>query len=535
MIQAKILVLSAVAAGVALTGCVSKAEADAAWAAKRAAAVNRARPLVYNTDGCDMLYWPSNLPVSVANFTQRRLVFTKDTHVTTVSYCPQSAGFGHFCCRKAGEPLTGTVPHPDGGHYNAAADFFALGTDALQMATEYCATNNLEVFVSIRVNDQHDAASKPGALSALYPPFKLHHPECVMGDLNRGPRQQELYKGYAGWSCVDFDQELVRETMKRFVRELVTNYDVDGVEYDFNRHFMLFRSVATGGVATASEIAKMTQLMRDLKAITEEVGQRKGRPIVIAMRMPDSAAYDLAVGADIETWFKEKLVDIWIGGGYFLLNPLKKSVDLAHRYGVKFYWSLDETRIPGQAKRLKREVLPGRMSEAFYVGRYSAAQEAGCDGVYFFNLEYGAMQRMAAINPFDTTNREKLYFATERGSGGYTPDSWLKDGRRFNNLPVIDPCHPRELRAAEPFAFSMFLGNDFTEKAEVTVMALTGGELTAETFALRVNGAVCPSASVKDGRFTFRLPATALHRGDNAFEVTATKPATLNDFCVRVR
>ena len=66
------------------------------WAAKRASAVNRARPLVYNTDGCDMLYWPSNLPVSVANFTQRRLVFTKDTHVTTVSYCPQSAGFGHF-------------------------------------------------------------------------------------------------------------------------------------------------------------------------------------------------------------------------------------------------------------------------------------------------------------------------------------------------------------------------------------------------------------------------------------------------------
>ena len=527
-------VVAVVALAAVLSGCVDRTDADADWAAKRAVAVNRVRPLVYNTDGCDMLYWPSNLPVSVGNFTDRRLKFVPGTHVTTVSYCPQSAGFGHFTCRKAGEPFVGTVPHPHGGMYNSASKFFALGTDSLQMATEFCATNGLERFVSIRVNDQHDAASRPGNVSALYPQFKLDHPECLMGALDpQSPRRKELYKGYAGWSCVNFDCEIVRERMKAFVRELVANYDVDGIEYDFNRHFMLFRSVATGGVATKDEIAKMTQLMRELKAITEEVGRRKGRPIVIAMRMPDSVDYDLAVGADIVTWFREKLVDIWIGGGYFLLNPLPESVALAHRHGIRFYWSLDETRIPGAAKKKGRPLIPGRMTEAFYAGRYSAAKEAGCDGVYLFNLEYEAFRQMASIDPQNTAGREKVYFALERGSGGYTPNSWVKDGIRFSNLPQIDPNNPLPVKAGETCTFSMFFGDDFGGSASVSVQALTG--LKDGQLALTINGRPVAQRSLKNGVATFCPDRDLLHKGSNAFAVTFPSATTFNDFAVRIR
>lgn len=527
--------LRIVLSAVVLSGCGGAWASDGdGWAERRAAAVNRARPLVYNTDGCDMLYWPSNLPVSVGNFTGRRLRFVPGTRVTTVSYCPQSAGFGHFTCRKAGEPLTGTVPHPNGGRYNAATDFFALGTDALQMATEFCATNGLEHFVSIRVNDQHDAASRPGNVSALYPQFKIDHPECLMGTLDpESPRRKELYKGYAGWSCVNFDCELVRETMKKFVRELVTNYDVDGVEYDFNRHFMLFRSVATGGVATRDEIAKMTQLMRDLKAITEAVGRKKNRPIVIAMRMPDSVDYDLAVGADIVTWFREKLVDIWIGGGYFLLNPVNESVELAHRYGVRFYWSLDESRIPGEARKKGNPILPGRMTEAFYAARYSAAQAAGCDGVYLFNLEDEPLRQMASIGLRDTAGRDKVYFAVDRGSGGYSPNSWLKDGERFSDLPQIDPNRPLAVGAGECLSFRMFLGDDFGGDVKVVVRALTS--LTRGSLVLTANGRTLEEAESADGVYAFAVPKDVLHAGSNVFSVTFPTAGTLNDFSVSVR
>lgn len=517
--------------------CVGR---GANWAEKRASAVNRFRPLVYNTDGCDMLYWPSNLPVSVGNFTGRRLRFALDTHISTVSYCPQSAGFGHFTCRKAGEPLTGHVPHPKGGCYNSATQFFAMGMDSLQMATDFCRTNGLEVFVSIRVNDQHDASSRPGKLSALYPPFKIAHPECLMGSLDaESPRRKELYEGYAGWSCVNFDEEAVRDRMKGFVRELVTNYDVDGVEYDFNRHFMLFRSVATGGVATKDEISKMTQLMRDLKSITEEVGRRKDRPIVIAMRMPDSIGYDLAVGADIETWFREKLVDIWIGGGYFLLNQLPESVALAHRHGIRFYWSLDESRIPGHAKANGLPVIEGRMTAPFYAGRYSAAREAGCDGVYVFNIENEVLREMTTMDPFDVSGSEKLYFAVDRGAGGYRPERWLKGGRRFDNLPKIDPGSPLVVPAGGEYAFQMYFGDDFHGVPAPKVSAIALCSLNSGCVELKVNGKRHVMRQESGGRYSCEVSIDAVRPGENAFAVRfpdgLSESVRFNDFAVRVR
>ena len=66
-------VVFACAVCVAMVGfCGSPA--DDAWAARRAEALARPRTFVYNTDGNDAHNWPSNLPVTVENFTGHRLV-----------------------------------------------------------------------------------------------------------------------------------------------------------------------------------------------------------------------------------------------------------------------------------------------------------------------------------------------------------------------------------------------------------------------------------------------------------------------------
>jgi hypothetical protein len=89
---------------------------------------------------------------------------------------------------------------------------------------------------------------------------------------------------FCNWSAVDFAHEKVRAHMRKFVRELVDNYDVDGIEYDFNRHAQLFKSVAMGGEASQPELDLMTAFMGELRAITEEAGHRKGRPIIVDAR-----------------------------------------------------------------------------------------------------------------------------------------------------------------------------------------------------------------------------------------------------------
>ncbi len=536
--------VSAVVSVLAMSGC--RLSSDEGFEAKRKALLEQPRSIVYNTDGCDVLYWPTNKPVSVEAFKDARLKYALGTQIGTVSYCPQSAGFGHFTCRKAGEPLTNTVTAVHNGNpaaRNAAVDFFALGTDALDMASDFCRSNNLEIFVSIRVNDQHDCSSSiEKGYNALFPPFKKAHPEFLMGGIDR-TKNTKLFRGGMSWSCVDFTHREVREKMKSFVREFMANYDVDGIEYDFNRHLILFKSVAEGGNASESELALMTDLMRGLRGITEEAGKRRGKPILVFMRAPDSVGFNRACGIDLERWFKEKLVDAWIGAGYFQLNPWTESVALAHRHGVKFFASIDESRIERSAKRLKHPYIRGRESRAAYAARFAAATAAGADGVYLFNLEGASLNAIAQIDPYHTEGENKLYFARERGTGGYTPEHWLKGGKVFDNMPQIDPAvSPKDMRkfnAGAKCGFTVFVGDDFSAaKMKPRVSAkiltnLTGGDSLVFGF----NGKVFEPESFKDGLFVYDLPADAVVRGVNAIDVRfPPRPGqyTLNDFVLAV-
>ena len=83
----------------------SAAHADDGWEAKRAALKNRPRPLILNSDGNEVVYWKTNLPVTVGNFTAQRLQTYRGSQVSTVAYCPWSSGFGLMTTTRAGEFL----------------------------------------------------------------------------------------------------------------------------------------------------------------------------------------------------------------------------------------------------------------------------------------------------------------------------------------------------------------------------------------------------------------------------------------------
>ncbi len=505
-------------------------QADDAWAARHAEALARPRTFVYNTDGNDAHNWPSNLPVTVENFTGRRLVHALGTRITTVSYCPLSSGFGRLTCRKAGEAYC-VKSHR--GKRHVSADLFAMGTDPLELASAFCRTNGLEIFVSIRVNDTHDAAGTFEKPDPLFPDFKKDNPDCLMGRPEKGSRPP-----FCNWSAVDFSHEKVRAHMRKFVRDLVENYDLDGIEYDFNRHMQLFKSVALGGEATQAELDLMTAFMRELRAITEEVGRKKDHPILVVMRAPDSVEYCRAVGIDLARWFNERLVDIWIGGGYFCLNPWKESADFAHRHGVKFYASMDETRIPRAAARQPVPPLKGRMTLPFYAARFADAMASGCDGVYVFNIEGKFLHQVADIDPLRTKGRETVRFAADRGSGGYRPWKYLKDGGRFNNLPKIDPGEPLRVKPGETCTFEMFVaGDSLADAPNATAKVLTNLK-AGETVSFTCNGRPFEATQPRAGVFVYALPVDALKPGMNAFSVTfpqtVGKDATFNDFVLRI-
>ena len=495
---------------------VASAAPGTDFEALRAKLLNRPRQVLYNTDGCDALYFPAELPATAEALEGCRLVYTRGTRIDTVLYCPISSGFGHLTCRtKAGDQLLANPAAP--GRRNVTRELLAKGTDPLAVALGYCRREQLECFVSLRFNDTHDSLHTPEKPSFLMPPYKLAHPNYLMGTRENPPPR-------CHWSAVDFTHPEIRRRQAAIVREICTNYDVDGIEYDFMRHMQLLKSVAWDGVASAAELAMMTKFMGELRAITEEIGRRRGRPILVAIRVPDSAGYCRAVGIDLERWLKERLVDIVIGGGYFQLNKWRTTAALVHRHGAKFYASLDESRIRNP------QALKGRGTPEFYYARIAAAMADGCDGVYHFNLERGNLNRICKADPLHTEGLDKLYFATERGSGGYRSWHFLKGGARFNTLPAMDPNEPLPLKAGKPYEFSLVVGDDLAGaaarglKAAVTVEIQTNLE-RARYLEFQCNGWTYAPRSFRGGRFVYDIPSAVVACGDNSFRMTPSKDA----------
>lgn len=358
--------------------------------------------------------------------------------------------------------------------HNAAGEFAAAGLDPLEMAGRFCREQGLEFFLSVRVNDTHDAAGTTENPNPHFSPFKKAHPDCLMGASS--PKSARPPNGR--WSAVDFTRAEVRAYMLKFMREFVEHYDLDGVEYDFVRHLHLLRSVAWGGSASAEELELMTGFMRELRGVTEEAGRRRGRPILVAVRMPDSVELLKGVGIDAERWFREKLVDIWIAGGYFRLKPWSESAALAHRYGVKHYASIDESRVEGQCGRSGTPFIRGRATTAAYAAEFAPSRAARKD------------------------------YPVRKG------------GARVD--------------------FTMVLGDDFSmpsKKPRTQAIALTDLR-TCGGLVLKVNGRDAVLDRFRDGQFVFRLPSGALVKGVNSFSVffpETAGDAKLVDFAVDVR
>jgi hypothetical protein len=91
----------------------------------------------------------------------------------------------------------------------------------------------MEVFWSLRMNDGHDSYP-PGARRWDYglAPFKRDHPEFLVGepdDSDSGP-----------WTALDYSFKEVRDHVFSIIAEVAHNYDLDGIEMDFLRHYPYF-------------------------------------------------------------------------------------------------------------------------------------------------------------------------------------------------------------------------------------------------------------------------------------------------------
>ncbi|MBI2496571.1 MAG: hypothetical protein HYV75_01100, partial [Opitutae bacterium] len=227
-----------------------------------AAAQTAARPrVVYASDGQSLIEAPAS---GTVKFMQEWVV-REVSHVPITTYV-QDAALPDICFfdSKAGEvfgdrfgPDLAALPRPsDRGYAASIRTLRAEHTDILRVVTGALRPRGLEVLAGVRMSDTHHR--RIAADEALCPRFTIDHPDWVI-------RQPD---GRDNETAMDYSHPGVREHRLAIMRELATDYDVDGLELNFIRwgkHFPRDEGAAKAPV--------MTEYIGQIRAMLDEAAR----------------------------------------------------------------------------------------------------------------------------------------------------------------------------------------------------------------------------------------------------------------------
>ncbi len=474
--------------------------------------------ILFNDDGDDLTspayggraLWvpagqgPSVQPVrTVADCLAYRLGPLTNTAARGLSYC------GNF-----GVPIWDLPP----------ARLAALGNDPLLPVIQFWRREGRTFFFSMRMNDYHHAWSNA---AHLWHDFRRSHWHWFL----QPPSDQDWQTKFLPWiegrgpqpkfnaESVAYDYAIpgVRAYFLDQLREACRRYDLDGAELDWLRYPVLFRA---GEVNAAT----LTAFVGEAHAILDAAAKRRGHPLRLVCRVPDSPDKARAVGLDVEAWLKAGWLDAVIAGhgGTFSANELEQWVALAHRHQVPVYGVLERMNFRGKA--FARYGTPEALRAAV-----ATLWHKGADGLYFFNYylpgeyplfrEFTDRDRLACLPKeyFLDSNHGAAMNGTV--SNGPLPVG-MKAGLTTSVSLLIadDPAHASDLRLE-----LVWQGTADFEPPSVSLnrTALTGLQVERRQTSCVVS---CGSAELKK----------ALRLGQNQFTLTASNPATLTSLSVRI-
>ena len=424
----------------------------------------RRRRIIYNNDGDDVIQANSShdreeeLLVRgtgelIDEFLEARTAPLVGTQVDSSWYCSCMAGQTFSHNTKLGGFYDKGIPQELVSKY---------GRDSLQIQTDFCHEQGMEAFWSLRMNDGHDA-HPPGTRRWTYglAPFKRDHPEYLMGE----PEDWDKYEdGRRSWSHLDFSLPEVREHIVAVIEEVCRGYDVDGVELDFLRSYPYFRETREMLPAHEDHLAMMTDLVRRVRTLADEVAAARGRPLLVAARTPYTVADARFIGLDLATWLDEDLLDLFIPGGASesrMSESFGEAVELGHQHEIPVYpcidwgfwnhWAylaLSEERYPTHGDWLQ-SLRQEKKSHAIAINgwqgtlpswRGAAANllNAGADGIYTFNGFFAGPEVWNEIGSLEPmAGKTKLFGIDQFGGESSFSSSFSssKDSRRVAVKP----------------------------------------------------------------------------------------------------
>ena len=177
---------------------------------------------------------------------------------------------------------------------NVFPRWWEAGIDPVEILLTEAKKRGREVFFSYRINgsDNDDLFDPPRPFDQPIP-LKAEHPDWL------------IYKWHPYWN---FSFTGVRDLKLNVVREVAEMYDFDGIQIDFARIPVLFPEEQW----LHHDI--LTDFMRDIRTTLLDIGEKRGRPLLMAARVPEDLMGCHFDGMDVEAWVRDFLVDILVVG-----------------------------------------------------------------------------------------------------------------------------------------------------------------------------------------------------------------------------
>ena len=170
-----------------------------------------------------------------------------------------------------------------------------MGTDQLREVIERSRETGLRVFPSLKLQ----SCDRPGSDRCGLLKWARWQEVCLGEKNEQHPRYE---------NCYDYAHPDVQEAKLGIVREVLEDYRAEGIELDFMFVPKFFRSGEEGKNA-----ALMSRFVARVREIADRVGTEQGREVGVMVRVFDKRDYNLKLGLDVETWLREKSVDIVVG------------------------------------------------------------------------------------------------------------------------------------------------------------------------------------------------------------------------------
>ena len=513
-----------------MSGCRTGPQPTDSLESARKAAVERPRRVIFNNDGDDLLHLAS--PATAETFLSVRTDHAAGTLVDSVFYFSRSPISPLYTGAVGSEPLAGRL-----------RDLARKGTDDLRLVIEASRKQGMEVFWSMRMNDIHDNAKPESEIAQ----WKRDHRHLLMGrpgDKERFPPSDPR----SIWTFVDYAHPEVRDLMVETFKEVLAGYDVDGVDLDFLRHPAFFSETRLFKPVTRPHLEMMTEMVGRIRAEVLAAGRRKGRPILMSVRVLPTLAQNRHFGLDVEEWARLGTLDLMVvGGGYDPFTmPARDMIDHGNRWGVPVYVCLSSSGFEHAlgAQRFYStdadqwgRTLPDADEEvALKVWRAAAANAwlAGAKGIMTFNLfprhPESRATRMARrvwkeIGDPDTLAFADKLYVVENLEG-------LQQGFMMRSVPVegrlpIQIAPGDAVQRLLPVADDLGGAGDRLDSLEFRLKL--AGPRKRDTVTVRLNGERLRLSRRQPGWMIGPVPAQAMRRGNNVVQVelAAAAPSAL--------